>query len=145
MRTPARLARELTAQLDGPHADGHTAAASLLCAETVRFLNYATGRHATDGLACPSTVYVVAADLSSAAYRMIQLSGQLGTWLAAELAAGRLGTGDGSPPGAAVAAAAVNLASAATAARHLSAHLSGLQNAVSGLHGRGPDRMEGGA
>jgi len=143
MMTPKRLARELAARLDGPHADEHTAGAADLCAEAVRFLNYATGSHAPAGLVYPSTVYMIAADLSSAAWRMQQLFGQLADWLAAEEAAGRLGTDDGSLVADTVAAASVNLTSATTAANHLSAHLASLQNSISGLNGRGPGRAGG--
>jgi hypothetical protein len=143
MMTPERLARELAARLDGPHADEHTAGAGELCAEAVRFLNYATGSHSPAGLVYPSTVYTLAADLSSAAWRMQQLFTQLAAWLAAEEAAGRLGTDDGSPAADVVAAATVNLASASTAANHLSACLDALQNSVSGLNGRGLNRPGG--
>lgn len=145
MMTPKRLTRELTARLDGPHADEHTAAAADLCAEAVRFLNYATGSHSPAGLVFPSTVYLIAADLSSAAYRMVQLFGQLDGWLTRQDAAGMLGTDDGSPAAETVAAASVNLASATTAARHLSAYLDALQNSISGLNGHGPSRPDGGA
>jgi len=145
MMTPQRLTRELSARLDGPHADEHTAAAADLAAECVRFLNYATGSHSPAGLVYPSTVYLIAADLSSAAYRMVQLFGQLSGWLDRQDAAGMLGTDDGSPSADVVAAASVNLASATHAARHLSACLDALQNSISGLNGRGPNRPEGGA
>jgi hypothetical protein len=143
MMTPERLARELAARLDGPHADEHTAGAGELCAEAVRFLNYATGSHSPAGLVYPATVYTLAADLSSAAWRMQQLFTQLSGWLAAEDAAGRLGTDDGSPVADSVAAASVNLASASTAANRLSACLDALQNSISGLNGRGPNRAGG--
>jgi hypothetical protein len=141
--TPGRLARELAALLDGPHADEHTAAAGELCAEAVRFLIYATGSHSPAGLVFPSTVYTLAAHLSSAAWRMQQLATQLSGWLAAEEAAGRLGTDDGRPVAGTVAAAQVNLASAAAAANRLSGCLGALQNSISGLNGRGPDRAGG--
>lgn len=143
MMTPERLARELAARLDGPHADEHTAGAGELCAEAVRFLNYATGSHSPAGLVYPATVYTLAADLSSAAWRMQQLFTQLSGWLAAEDAAGRLGTDDGSPVADTVAAASVNLASASAAANRLSAYLDALQNSISGLNGRGPNRAGG--
>ena len=87
MMTPNRLARELTARLDGPHADEHTAGTADLAAEAVRFLNYATGSHSPAGLVYPATVYRIAADLSSATWRMQQLFDQLGAWLADQDAA----------------------------------------------------------
>jgi hypothetical protein len=145
MMTPKRLTRELTARLDGPHDDEHTAATADLCAEAVRFLNYATGSHAPAGLVYPSTVYLIAADLSSAAYRMVQLFGQLDGWLARQDEAGLLGTDDGAPSAGVVAAASVNLASATTAARQLSGCLDALQNSIATLNGRGPGRPGGGA
>lgn len=143
MMTPQRLAVELQRRLDGPHDDEHTAAAADLAAEAVRFLNYATGSHSPQGLVYPATVYTVAADLSSAAYRMRQLFGQLADWLARQDADGMLGTDDGRPAADVVAAASVNLASATTAAGHLSARLDALQNSISGLNGRGPGRAGG--
>jgi hypothetical protein len=142
MMTPKRLTRELAARLDGPHDDEHTAAAADLAAEAVRFLNYATGSHSPAGLIYPSTVYLIAADLSSAASRMPQLFGQLADWLAREDAAGMLGTDDGRPSADVVATARLDLAEAAGYARSLSAQLSALQNAIAGLNGRGPNRSE---
>ena len=143
MMTPQRLARELDARLDGPHADEHTAGAAHLAAECIRFLNYATGSHSPEGLVFPSTVYDIAADLSSATCRMVQLFGQLADWLAAEDAAGMLGTDDGRPAADVVAAARVNLTTATAAAGRLSACLDALQNSISGLNGRGPNRPGG--
>jgi hypothetical protein len=140
MMTPKRLGRELQARLDGPHDDEHTAAAADLAAECVRFLNYATGSHSPAGLVYPSTVYMVAADLSSATHRMVQLFGQLGDWLAAEDAAGMLGTDDGGPSADVVTAARKRLAAASASATLLSAQLSALQNGIAGLNGRGPNR-----
>jgi hypothetical protein len=142
MMTPKRLGRELQARLDGPHDDEHTAAAADLAAEAVRFLNYATGSHSPAGLVYPSTVYLVAADLSSTAHRMVQLFGQLADWLAAEDAAGMLGTDDGGPSADVVTAARKRLAAASASATLLSAQLAALQNGIAGLNGRGPNRSE---
>jgi hypothetical protein len=145
MMTPKRLSGELERRLDGPHADEHTAATADLAAEAIRFLNYATGSHSPEGLIFPSTVYAVAADLSSATHRMVQLFGQLTDWLAREDAAGMLGTDDGTPSADVVADARLNLAVAARSARHLSDQLAALQNGIAGLNGRGPNRPMGGA
>jgi hypothetical protein len=139
MMTPKQLSAELEGGLDGPHADEHTVWAADLAAEAIRFLNYATGSHSPEGLTGPATVYTLAADLSSAAWRMRQLFAQLGGWLAAEEAAGRLGTDDGSPVADTVDAARMNLSNASTAANRLSACLAALQNSISGLNGRGPN------
>jgi hypothetical protein len=140
MMTPNRLTRELTARLDGPHNDEHTAAAAELAAEAVRFLNYATGSHSPAALAYPSTVYGIAADLSSAAWRMQQLFTQLGDWLTAQDAAGMLATDDGVPAADVVTTARSNLTSAFVAASCLSRHLDALHNTISALNGRGPNR-----
>jgi hypothetical protein len=143
MMTPKRLAVELTRRLDGPHADEHTAAAADLTAEAIRYLNYATGSHSPEGLVYPATVYAIAADLSSAAYRMTQLFRQLGDWLARQETCGMLGTDDGSPSADVVAAAQANLRHATVTAGMLSGHLDALHNSISGLNGRGPNRRAG--
>jgi hypothetical protein len=140
MMTPKRLGRELEARLDGPHADEHTAATADLAAEAIRYLNYATGSHAHAGLAYPSTVYDIAGRLGVAADRMPQLFAQLADWLDAEESAGRLGTGNGNSVACTVTAARVHLINAIRAANTLAADLHALQNAISGLNGRGPSR-----
>jgi hypothetical protein len=145
MMTPKQLTDEIQRRLDGPHDDEHTHAAADLAAECIRFLNYATGSHAPAGLVYPSTVYLIAADLSSAAHRMVQLFDQLANWLEREAADGMLGTDDGTPAADVVAAACGHLAVAAWTAQQMSARLSALQNDINGLNGRGPNRQTGGA
>jgi hypothetical protein len=140
MMTPQRLTRELEARLDGPHADENTVGAASLAAEAIRFLNYATGSHSPAGMVFPSTVYSIAADLSSAAHRMIQLFEQLGYWLSAADAAGLLGTDSGAPSTDVVDLAREDLDQAAALADRLSAQLDALQNGISGLNGQGPNR-----
>jgi hypothetical protein len=83
---------------------------------------------------------MVAADLSAAAHRMVQLFGQLGDHLTAEDAAGMLGTDDGTPSADVVTAARKRLAAASASATLLSAQLAALQNGIAGLNGRGPNR-----
>ncbi len=143
MMTPARLAVELERRLDGPHDDEHTAAAAHLCAEAVRFLNYATGSHAPEALHWPGTVYEITAGMYLAAGRMPQCFDQLAAWLRRENAAEMFGTDDGTPPGDVVAYASLHLNAAAALARMLTAELSGAQNAMSGLNGNGPARTGG--
>lgn len=140
MMTPKQLTDEIQRRLDGPHDDDHTAATADLAAECIRFLNYATGSHSPAGMVYPSTAYMIAADLSSAAHRMVQLFDQLANWLEREDAAGMLGTDDGTPTAAVVAAACGHLAVAAWTAQEMSARLSALQNGIAGLNGRGPNR-----
>lgn len=85
-----RLAEKLIDHLDGPHDDEHTARVARLAAETVRFLNYATGPHAAAGMTEPATVYTVVGNLTALAYRLVQTCDQLALWLEREHAAGRL-------------------------------------------------------
>jgi hypothetical protein len=54
-----------------------------------------------------------------------------------------LGTDDGTPAGDVVASAREDLAEAAAYANSLSAQLAALQNSISGLNGRGPNRAGG--
>jgi len=145
MMTPQQLTAELERRRNGPHSDEHTAAAAGLAAEAIRFLNYATGPHVRDGLVYPSTVYLIAADLSSATRRMVQLFGQLDGWLVREAAAGMLGTDDGRPAADVAGAARIRLADAAACAASLADQLAKLQNGIAGLNGRGPARTRGGA
>ncbi len=144
MMSPSRLARELEARLDGPHADEHTSGAATLASESVRFLNYATGSHAGQGLEFPSTVYDVLGSLSEAACRLPQLLTQMTAWLDRANAAGLLGMDDRTSPGDAIAASAVCLEEAGALARHLGEELATAQARISRLNGRGPAR-DGGA
>lgn len=133
-------------RLDGPHADEHTAGAANLAAECVRFLNYATGSHAgpCGGVTWPSTVYSVTAGLSQMAERMPQLFTQMSLWLVTEMLEGRVGMDDRSDPDSAIARAREHLGRAKYAALRLSQELSAVQNALSAVNGRGPER-DGGA
>jgi len=141
--TPDQLGTELTRRLDGPHADEHTTAAGHLAAEAVRFLNYATGSHAPDGLTYPATVYTVTADLSLAAGRMPQLLGQLTRWLDTELAAGHLGVDDRSDPAGPVHEATAGMRRAAALAERLGRVLADVQSALGSVNAF--PRLEGGA
>jgi hypothetical protein len=143
MMTPKRLAGELDARLDGPHADEHTAGAAYLAAECIRFLNYATGSHSPQGLVFPSTAYEVTADLALATGRMPQLLRQILTWLAAEDAAGHLAMDDHTPASAAVARAGARLGNAVRLADQLAGELALAQEAITYLNGRGPNRPGG--
>ena len=59
-------------------------------AEDVRRLNYLTGAGGSVELEYPGDLYSVVANLKIAAQRMPQLFDQMGHWLAAEYAAGRV-------------------------------------------------------
>ncbi len=134
MMTPDRLAAEITRRLDGPHADQHTTAAAHLAAQSVRFLNYATGPHSGAGLTFPATVYTIAGNLSAACYGLPQLCRQLSTWLHEQEAAGHLANDDGTPPGITVALAADRLRDAALLADKLGNDLAAVQSVISGLN-----------
>jgi hypothetical protein len=69
-------------------------------AEAIRGLNHAT--LGGDGLGQPADAYEVLGELSLAASGLPQLPGQVGRWLAAALAAGRLGCDDGADPAGAI-------------------------------------------
>lgn len=134
--TPARMAAELAGRTSGPHREDYTTGAADLAAESVRYLNYATGPDASDGLPYPATVYAVAGSLSLAAGRLGQLLANLGGYLNRELAAGRLGQDNGADPASAVGAALHHLSVAAAAAGDLAAALSAVQSDLSGTHYR---------
>jgi hypothetical protein len=128
-----RPADHVTNRLDGPHSDQDTAAAALLAAETVRYLNYATS-YGSAGLTLPGTAYALLADLGMMASRLGQLTGQVASFLDRELAAGRLGHDDGTDPGLPVQHAGGHLASAADAAAALGAALNAGLSAIACLH-----------
>jgi hypothetical protein len=134
--TPAQLAAELAAGLDGPHADEDTTGAAWLAAEAVRFLNYATGSHAGQGLIFPATVYSVTGNLAEAAERLPQLFGQLTRWLDAEHAAARLGDDHGGPVGPLTDRARFHLDHAAYHAVTLSEELAAAQSALATVHAK---------
>ena len=132
--TPDRLTDALTARLNGPHSDEATAEAARLAAEAARLLNYATGPHVSDGLTEPATAYRVMADLAQAAYRLPQLCGQLGDYLAREFAAGHLADDYGRLPYQVITRARHDLDTAARHADALGAALAAAQNAIAGLY-----------
>jgi len=123
--TPDQITAELTARLDGLHADEDTVAAARLVAEAVRFLNYATAGGA--GLSYPATAYAVTGELASAPAR-------LGRFPARELAAGRLGDDFGGDPADAVARADDSLATAVEAAFTMADAFGAAQNSLASLH-----------
>jgi hypothetical protein len=129
--TPNRLARELEARLNGPHAEEHTTGTADLISEGVRFLNYATGSGAGDALEYPAAIYQVLGSLSEAAYR----------WLVQQDAAGMLAMDDHTSPADALAESAVCLEEASTMARQLGEELATAQSRISRLNGRGPNRQ----
>lgn len=132
--TPARLTDALTVRLDGPHADEHTTATGWLASEAIRYLNYATGPHASAGLSYPGTVYSLTGSLAEAAGRLPQLCGQLAAWLDAEQVAGRLADDHGGPAAVLTDRARFHLDAAARHAAALGLALADVQSAIASAH-----------
>jgi hypothetical protein len=116
------------------------AALARTAAEAVRSLNHAT--LGGDGLSQPADAYEVLAELSLTASRIPQLLGQVGRWLAAALAAGRLGCDDGTDPAAAVSGAWLFISDARASAAALARDLEHAQQQLAAVNG-GPSREEG--
>lgn len=133
MSTFERLADELTGRLDGPHSDEHTTAVARLATEAIRYLNYATGPHASAGLTEPATVYTVIGNLAHLAGGLTQTCDQLARWLEREHAAGWLACDTREPTEVAVEPAVDKLAVALRLGNELSAALGAAQTATGHL------------
>lgn len=142
MMTPRRMAADLERQMNGPHSEEHTVQAAFLVAETVRFLNYATGTHAADGLPWPGTAYDVTGCLKVAAQRLPQCLDQLSNQMKRDLNDGLIATADRQEDTLkeAVTAFDGHLATAALLAGQLAVALSDAQSAITDVNGRGTNR-----
>ena len=116
---------------DSPDA---TLALARSAAGAIRSLNHAT--LGGDGLGQPADAYEVLGELSLAASRLPQLLGQVGTWLAAALAAGRLGCDDGTDPAAAVSGAWLFISDARGSAAALARDLELARQQLAAVNGR---------
>jgi|HubBroStandDraft_1064217.scaffolds.fasta_scaffold587844_2 hypothetical protein len=123
---------------DSPQAAG-PAALARTAAEAVRSLNHAT--LGGDGLAQPADAYEVLGELALAASRLPQLLGQVGTWLAAALAGGRLGCDDGADPAGPVSGAWLFLSDARGSAAALGRDLELARQQLAAVNGK-PSRKE---
>jgi hypothetical protein len=121
---------------DSPHG---TLALARSAAEAIRSLNHAT--LGQDGLGQPADAYAVLGELSLAASRLPQLLGQVGRWLAAVLADGRLGCDDGTDPACAVSGTGTFLSAARGSAAALARDLSEAQQQLAPVNGE-PSRKE---
>jgi len=121
---------------DSPHG---TLALARSAAEAIRSLNHAT--LGGEGLEQPADAYAVLGELSLAASRLPQLLGQVGRWLAAALAAGRLGCDDGTDPAGAVSGAQIFICDARGSAAALARCLSEAQQQLAPVNGE-PSRKE---
>ena len=109
-----------------------TLALARSAAEAVRGLNHAT--LGAGGLGQPADAYEVLGELSLAASRLPQLLGQVGRWLAAALAGGRLGCDDGTDPAAAVSGAWLFLSDARGSAAALARDLEQAQQQLAAVN-----------
>jgi hypothetical protein len=102
-------------------------------AEALRSLNHAT--LGPDGISQPGDAYDVLGDLSLAVSRIPQALAQLGRWLAAALAAGQLGSSNGTDPSVAVSGAWMFISDARGSAAALAGNLSLAQQQLSAVSG----------
>ena len=123
---------------DSPQAAG-PAALARAAAEAVRSLNHAT--IGGEGLGQAADACEVLGELSLAASRLPQLLGQVGRWLAAALAGGRLGCDDATGPAAAVSGARLFLSDARGSAAALARDLEQAQQQLALVNGE-PSRKE---
>src|ERR1700758_5032397 len=118
-----------------------TLALARSAAEAIRSLNHAT--LGADGLEQPSDAYEVLGELSLKASRLPQLLGQVGRWLAAALAAGRLGCDDGTDPAGPVSGAWLFISDARSTAAALARDLGCAQQQLAAVHGAMEEAEEG--
>ena len=116
-----------------------TLAIARTAAQAIRNLNHQT--LGGDGLAQPADAYALLGELSLAAAGLPQLLGQVGRWLAAALAAGRLGCDNGTDPACAVSGAWLFLSDARGSAAALARDLEQAQQQLAAVHG-GPSQEE---
>ena len=118
-----------------------TLALARTAAGAVRSLNHAT--LGGQGLDQPADAYELLGELSLAAAGLPQLLAQAGRWLAAALAAGRLGCDDGTDPAAAVSGAWLFISDARTSAAALARDLGNAQQQLAAVHGSTAAEEEG--
>ena len=110
-----------------------TLALARTAAGAVRSLNHAT--LGGQGLDWPADAYQLIGELALAAAGLPQLLAQVGRWLAAALAAGRLGCDDGTDPAGAVDAAWMFICDARDTADALARDLGCAQQQLAAVHG----------
>ena len=114
-------------------APQETVALARTAAGAVRSLNHAT--LGGQGLDQPADAYELIGELALAAAGLPQLLAQAGRWLAAALAAGRLGCDDGTDPAVAVSGAWLFLSDARASAAALARDL-GCAQQLAAVNGR---------
>jgi hypothetical protein len=121
---------------DGPHSPDRTREAGDLFDACSKFLTYATMGRAP-GLEYPADTYALAADLYSATGRFPQMCEQLGQFILAQAATGRLYEAQGRDITAQAGRALAHLGQAADAARALTRALQSFQADIAGLGVKG--------
>ena len=116
-----------------------TLALARTAAGAIRSLNHAT--LGGTGLGQPADAYELIGELALAAAGLPQLLAQAGRWLAAALAAGRLGCDDGADPAGAVTGAWLFLSDARASAAALARDLGHAQQQLAAVNG-GPAAQE---
>ena len=117
---------------DGPHSSDHTAELGALFDACSRAIVYAT-MTGKGGVAYPSDVYRLVADLYSATARLPQMCGQMEEFLCAQVATGRLYESRGRDIETQCDRAAIHLDQAAAAAGALTKALQAAQADIAGL------------
>jgi hypothetical protein len=118
-----------------------TLALARTAAGGVRSLNHAT--LGGQGLDWPADAYELIGELALAAAGLPQLLAQIGRWLAAALAAGRLGCDDGTDPAGPVSCAALFICDARASADALARDLGCAQQQLAAVHGAPSAEEEG--
>ena len=116
-----------------------TLALARTAAGAVRSLNHAT--LGGTGLGQPADAWELIGELALAAAGLPQLLAQAGRWLAAALAAGRLGCDDGADPAGAISGAWLFLSDARASAAALARDLGHAQQQLAAVNG-GPAAQE---
>ena len=111
-----------------------TLALARTAAAAVRSLNHAT--LGGEGMEQPADAYGLLGELSLAAAGLPQLLAQVGHWLAAALAAGRLGCDDGTEPAAAISGAWLFISGARASANALARDPGRAQQQLAAVNGR---------
>jgi len=117
---------------DGPHSPERTAQAGQMFDDCSRFLAYAM-MAGKGGVACPSDVYRLVADLYSATARLPQMCSQMEEFLRAQTTTGRLYEARGRDIETQCDRAAIHLDQAAAAAGALTEALQAAQADIAGL------------
>jgi hypothetical protein len=124
----------LAARLHGPHSGEDTAAVAELAVTAARYLAYAVGPHAADGLPGPDTAYEVTGSLDAAALVLADVTTQLAAHLARETTAGHLADDQHRDPAGVTARARSYLDAATRHAAALSAALDRAREDLSHLY-----------